>query len=103
MTNVLIVWEVSQKQDGSCDIHGWAVASSLSSTSQKGHRRTLCKSTRTAFKLKTVKFVTGLKSNKWPVYCTNCHICSLFVNGLTTINPIHEWDIVAPDFFRQLG
>ena len=67
----------------------------------KGHLRSVHKGT--VLMLRTVQFMNGLRpSNKWPVcspvcqlayssYCTNCHICALFVNGhrLATNGHVH--------------
>ena len=62
-----------------------------------------------------VQFVNGVgSSNKWPVhqrvyfsyvYCTNCHVRALFVNGhrLASNGHVHQWDVVAPRFLRQNG
>ena len=68
----------------------------------------------TVLMFRTVQFVNRVRqSNKCPVvcqwgyfsYCTNCHICALFVNGyrLASNGHIHKWDVVAPRFLRQNG
>ena len=52
-------------------------------------------------------------SNKWPVhqrvhvfgYCTNCHVCALFINGhrLASNGHVNKCDVIAPRFLRKNG
>ena len=110
--NGLAAWEASLKRGGNCGIHEKAVASLSSSASKKSPSSTV---QITILMLRIVQFVKRLThSNKWRVrqrfftsyiYCTNCHVRALFVNGHRLANNchVHEWDVVVSRFFRQHG